>query len=190
MTLHRALESSDHAREGAPLPYACRIAREPWELAAYEALRRKIFCDEQQLFEHHDRDRWDDVAVPIVCVIREPEEEHERVIGVVRIYETAAGVWYGGRLGVDAAYRRVGQLGKLLIVKAVTLAHAWGCREFWAVVQSQNVPLFRRLHWRVVGSVEAHGLPHSTMLADLAHYPPNTDSDVVFRPRAFRDDAA
>ena len=48
----------------------------------------------------------------------------ELVIGVVRVYEMSSGVWYGGRLGVDAAYRRMGNIGRLLIVKAVTTAHA------------------------------------------------------------------
>jgi putative N-acetyltransferase (TIGR04045 family) len=93
-------------------------------------------------------------------------------------------------LGVDAAYRRIGNVGRLLIVKAVTTAHAWGCREFLAVVQPQNVPLFRRLHWRIVRPLEAHGIDHAMMTADLAHYPPNTDADIACRPKALSHDAA
>jgi putative N-acetyltransferase (TIGR04045 family) len=170
---------------------SCRVARAPWEVAEYRALRRKIFCDEQRLFELDDSDGWDDAATPIVAVLIEGEQE--RVVGVVRVYEASQGVWYGGRLGVDAAYRRIGNIGRQLIVKAVTTANAWGCREFLAVVQPQNVPLFRRLHWSVVGQVEAHGLPHSVMVADLVHYPPSTHADVALRsssPRADCHDAA
>ena len=96
----------------------------------------------------------------------------------------------GGRLGVDPDYRRIGNIGKLLIVKAVTTAHAWGCHEFFAVVQAQNVPLFRRLHWRVVKPIDAHGLPHAMMVADLAHYPPSIDADVDYRPKGSCHDAA
>jgi putative N-acetyltransferase (TIGR04045 family) len=168
---------------------ACRVAREARELEAYYRLRRSIFCDEQRLFDEDDRDEKDDTAVPIVSVLGEPSGS-ERVIGVVRIYEQAPGVWYGGRLGVDEPYRRVGHVGRGLIVKAVTLAHAWGCREFLAIVQLQNVPLFRRLHWRVVDTVTAHGRPHTMMTADLAHYPAAVDFDVALRPKAPCHDAA
>jgi len=176
------------AHGDGPAQVTCRIARTPSDLAAYFALRRQIFCEEQRLFEGDDVDSWDGVSAHIVCVIAEPGGE--RVIGVVRVYESSAGVWYGGRLGVDAAYRRIGNIGRLLIVKAVTTANAWGCREFLAVVQPQNVPLFRRLHWRVVQPVEAHGMPHSMMVADLAHYPPSADGDVAYRPSESRHDAA
>ena len=61
-----------------------------------------------------------------MSVIAEASSGDDRVIGVVRVYETARGTWYGGRLGVDPDYRRIGNIGKLLIVKAVTTAHAWG----------------------------------------------------------------
>ena len=166
----------------------CRIARDAVDLAAYHELRRRIFCEEQGLFTVDDGDAWDAVATPIVCVL--DETSSERVIGVVRIYEATPGVWYGGRLGVDASSRRMGNIGRLLILKAVSTAHAWGCREFLAVVQPQNVPLFRRLHWRVVRPVEAHGIEHAMMRADLAHYPPNSDADVGCRPKALNHDAA
>jgi putative N-acetyltransferase (TIGR04045 family) len=168
---------------------ACRVAREGWELEAYYRVRRSIFCEEQRLFDRDDRDRHDDFAVPIVSVLGEPDGG-ERVIGVVRIYEQTTGVWYGGRLGVDLSYRRIGHVGRGLIVKAVTTAHAWGCREFLAIVQPQNVPLFRRLHWRVVDNVTAHGRPHTMMTADLAHYPPDADADAALRPKAPCNDAA
>jgi len=165
------------------------VARSFGELEAYHGLRRAIFCEEQKVFESDDRDPWDSLAVPIVAV-RIDAQQDETVVGVVRIYEECPGVWYGGRLGVDACYRHVGHVGRSLIVKAVTTAHAWGCREFLAVVQAQNVPLFRRLRWRVVEELEAHGRPHCRMVADLAHYPPSTDADVALRPRDSCHDAA
>jgi putative N-acetyltransferase (TIGR04045 family) len=149
---------------------ACRIATAEREVAAYFALRRRIFCDEQGLFPGDDRDAWDAVATPIVCVAREARGDG-RVVGVVRIYEESRDLWYGGRLGVDAAHRRGWTIGRSLIVTAVTTAHARGCRRFLATVQLANVRFFERLHWRALGHVEAHGVPHQLMEADLGHYP-------------------
>lgn len=158
----------------APAPEAvataCRIATAKWEVAAYFALRRRIFCDEQGLFPGDDGDAWDAIATPIVCVAREARGDG-RVVGVVRIYEESRDLWYGGRLGVDLAYRRGGAIGRSLIVTAVTTAHARGCHRFLATVQLANVRLFQRLHWHALGAVEAHGIPHQLMEADLRHYP-------------------
>jgi putative N-acetyltransferase (TIGR04045 family) len=175
--------------DGTETRIICRVARAAWEVDAYHRLRRDIFCEEQRVFEGDDRDEWDAIAVAIVAVGMDAQQ-NETVVGVVRIYEPSPGLWYGGRLGVHAAYRSVGHVGRSLVVKAVTTAHAWGCREFLAIVQAQNVAFFRRLRWRVVEAIEAHGRPHSKMVADLAHYPPSTDADVALRPEATRHDAA
>jgi putative N-acetyltransferase (TIGR04045 family) len=142
--------------------------REPL-ISDYFALRRRIFCEEQRLFAVDDRDVWDDVAVPIVCVLA--ANGTERVLGVVRIYRESGSTWYGGRLGVDAAYRRSGKIGQRLVWKAVTTAHGRGCRKFLAVIQRQNVVFFERMHWWALGDVQAHGQPHMLMEADLLHYP-------------------
>jgi putative N-acetyltransferase (TIGR04045 family) len=157
---------------------ACRIAVAEWERSAYFALRRRIFCDEQQLFTGDDRDGWDAAAIPIVCVAPASRLAPgsapgvERVVGVVRIYEPSPGLWYGGRLGVDAAHRRGGVIGRSLVFTAVTTARARGCHRFLATVQPANVTFFERLHWRALGAVEAHGIPHQLMEADLSFYPP------------------
>jgi putative N-acetyltransferase (TIGR04045 family) len=149
----------------------CRIALAEWERSAYFALRRRIFCDEQRLFTMDDRDEWDAAAIPIVCVAREAPGG-ERVVGVVRIYEPSPGLWYGGRLGVDTSLRRAGVIGRSLVFTAVTTARARGCHRFLATVQPANVPFFERLHWRALGAVEACGVPHELMEADLSFYSP------------------
>lgn len=59
-----------------------------------------------------------------------------------------------------------------MIRLAVTSANAVGCHTFLAHVQSQNVPLFRRMHWRVIREEILLGRSHHLMQADLAHYPP------------------
>jgi putative N-acetyltransferase (TIGR04045 family) len=162
--------------------------REPL-LFAYFALRRQIFCEEQALFSGDDRDAWDDVSVPIVCVARHVGGA-ERVVGVVRIYEEMPGIWFGGRLGVEASHRGVGSIGRSLVYKAVTTAHARDCQRFFALVQPQNVAFFRRMHWWAIREMEAHGHPHMLMEADLSHYPAALASSAVGNGRAPHDDAA
>jgi putative N-acetyltransferase (TIGR04045 family) len=147
--------------------YQFELAQSPAEIRGYFALRQAIFCEEQGLFTGHDLDNIDQFAYPIVAL--DPENQ---VAGVVRIYEREPNVWYGGRLGVDPDYRRVGQIGKGLIYKAVTTAHGWGCTKFLATVQLQNVRFFKRQHWHSIKEIEICDRPHHLMEADLEFYPP------------------
>lgn len=164
-----------------------RFARAPWERRGYYALRRDIFCEEQGIFDETDRDEHDPDALPIVAV-RNCMGVGDEVVGVVRIDERAPGVWWGSRLGVAESYRSMtdftahgvfdgeppsgfSSVGATLIYKAVSSAHAFGCRRFYAHVQRQNVPFFRRLHWSSLEEVTLHGRRHHRMEADLSHYP-------------------
>ncbi len=149
-------------RPGAPL------------LSGYWELRSAIFCEEQHLFECHDRDDRDAIAYPIAAIAHGASRAGG-VVGVVRIVEESPGLWYGGRLGVDADFRRYNQIGKGLIWKAVTTAHGWGCERFLATVQIQNVRFFQRLHWQSIEAIEIRGVPHHLMQADLAYYQPSRE---------------
>ncbi len=114
----------------------------------------------------------------------------DKVVGVVRIFETKEREWFGGRLGVIKDYRifskfvcpnlfrerKVSPLYQMsiaagLIYRAVSLANYIGCNKFSAHVQEQNVKLFKRLHWTVVKEVNLHGVKHFLMEADLNAYP-------------------
>lgn len=167
------------------------IARQPWQVRSYHALRRAIFCDEQNVFDGDDRDAIDDAALPIVATTQ-CMGVGDDVVGVVRIDERQPRVWWGSRLGVAQPYRsqtaftahgvfpnratvsrRFASVGAALIYKAVSTAHALGCDRFLAHVQHQNVRFFEWLHWRSLGEVTLHGLTHHRMEADLAHYPPS-----------------
>ena len=173
-----------------PQDFIFRIASAPEALEGYWALRRAIFCEEQHVFEDSDRDEIDAHAIPIVCETLIAGME-DAVVGAVRIDERQPGVWYGSRLGVHADYRSVkkispgvasrnhqpiyrglGALGAGLIYKAVSTAHALGCREFLATVQHQNAKFFQRLHWEPLGELELFGLRHVKMRADLSYYRP------------------
>lgn len=167
-----------------------KIATSKDDLARFHALRRRIFCQEQGLFDNDDRDEIDDHMIPIICktIVAGMEDE---VVGVVRIDQRQPRIWYGSRLGVAPEYRRVrrfstavsvrnhqpcqagfGAIGASLIYKAVSTANALGCDEFLATVQHQNARFFQRLHWQPLGELQLHGLTHIKMRADLTHYRP------------------
>jgi hypothetical protein len=173
-----------------PQDFAFKIARSELELEGYWELRRAIFCQEQRIFPDSDRDTVDEGAIPIICqsVVAGMED---LVVGVVRIDEREPGLWHGSRLGVavefrsikklspgvavrnhQPVYRGLGALGAGLIYKAVSTAHAMGCREFLATVQHQNARFFQRLHWEPLGELELFGLAHVKMRADLSYYRP------------------
>ncbi len=141
-------------------------------LKGYWQLRSAIFCQEQHLFEEHDRDDRDDRAYPIAAIYPSAAQ-YFGVVGVVRILEEQPGLWYGGRLGVKDNYRSKNQIGKGLIWKAVTTAHGWGAQRFLATVQLQNVRYFERLHWHSLEAMDIRGIPHHLMEADLSYYLPS-----------------
>lgn len=157
--------------------YQFKLADSSHEIDAYFALRRAIFAEEQQIFEGDDRDHIDQIAYPIVATA-----PNQQVIGVVRIYEVKPGIWYGGRLGTHVDYRKGWQIGKGLIYKAVTTANSWGCHQFLATVQLQNVRFFRRFHWQSLEEMSICDRPHHLMEADLNFYPPSTE----VRPMSLR----
>jgi putative N-acetyltransferase (TIGR04045 family) len=157
--------------EFTPCEFRVKWADSTWERERAYALRRRVFCTEQGLFGQDDYDATDTDAqllVALACVAGVPDE----VVGTVRIVETEPGIWWGSRLAVAATFRCHGRLGATLIRLAVSSARARGCAKFFAHVQRQNVPLFRRLHWRSVEEVSLHGREHHLMQADLARYPP------------------
>jgi putative N-acetyltransferase (TIGR04045 family) len=157
-------------------PFRCsefqvKFATSAWERDEAHALRRDVFCREQQIFETDDRDAIDDLATPIVALSMLGVAA-DRLVGTVRIHEDQPGLWWGSRLAVHEDFRKIGALGATLIRLAVSSANAMGCHTFLANVQVQNGLLFRRLHWDIVDEFEVYGKPHLRMKADLSWYPP------------------
>jgi len=150
--------------------FMARVASEPWQLEGYFRLRAAVFAEEQELFAKSDLDEHDAAAVPIVAVSLNAGMP-ERVVGVVRVFETEGGTWYGGRLGVDREYRQRGAIGTALITRAVCTAHGLGCTRFLATVQEQNARYFERHHFARVDTLLVLGRRHVLMEADLARYP-------------------
>lgn len=158
-----------------PRSFACpgyyvRAASHPFEARGAEQLRRRVFVEEQGIFSSHDRDEIDLIATHLVALSTYAHEA-DRVVGTVRIHQETPGVWWGSRMAVDSDFRSVGRLGAELIRLAVSTANARGCTQFLAHVQRKNVPLFRRLRWKILNDVDLHGVPHVRMEASLDHYP-------------------
>lgn len=159
--------------------YQVKYATTAWERRGAAALRRAVFCEEQGLFTGDDRDAIDEIATPIVALSLLGVAA-DAVVGTVRIHEAEPGLWWGSRLAVAEGHRKVGALGASLIRLAVASAHARGATRFLAHVQSQNAPLFQRLHWQTLDIVDLHGRPHHRMQADLDFYPPFRTPDAGF----------
>lgn len=159
-----------------------QVASEPWQRAGYRDLRRAIFAEEQGLFEGSDFDEHDAHALPIVAqsqIAGMPDQ----VVGVVRIYRSEPGTWYGGRLGVRKEYRRFGAIGSALIATAVSTAVGLGCQRFLATIQLANVRYFERYHFRVLRELTVRGRPHQLMQADLSCYPARVEGDRLVQAR-------
>jgi putative N-acetyltransferase (TIGR04045 family) len=134
------------------------------DLAAYRALRTRVFVDEQGLFTHHDLDSHDDDGRTVVLVARDARGE---VIGGVRLHPAVDGPdlgwWYGGRLVVDPASRGAGGVGPALVRAACAYAENAGVLRFEATVQVRTEPMFTRLGWSAVRTVPVAGAPHVLM---------------------------
>lgn len=161
-----------------PPQFGIKLVTERWEDVASAALREHVFCREQRLFAAGDRDEIDRVATTIVAVDYVMGMVH-RVVGTVRIHAESSDVWYGSRLAIDPDYRGVYGLGRGLVYRAVSTAHARGCRTFLANVQNQNVTFFRRMAWEGLEERTIFGRPHTLMQADLDAYPPTADDAFV-----------
>jgi putative N-acetyltransferase (TIGR04045 family) len=164
-------ERLDEPSRFMPCEFRVKWAATNWEREQALALRRAVFCAEQGIFLGDDRDAIDEHAqllVALSCVGGAPDA----VVGTVRIHEESPGRWWGSRLAVHAAFRHHGRIGATLIRLAVSSAHARGCSEFLAHVQSQNAAMFARLYWHSLQRESLHGRPHDLMRADLAHYAP------------------
>ncbi|RAI04450.1 histone acetyltransferase [Acuticoccus sediminis] len=150
--------------------YYIRAASQPFEARGAAALRHRVFVEEQKIFAEHDRDEIDLIATHLVALSTYAGEA-DQIVGTVRIHEEEPGLWWGSRLAVDRDFRHVHRLGTELIRLAVSTANGRGADTFLAHVQMQNVPLFERMHWRVLEEADLHGVPHARMQVDLSRYP-------------------
>lgn len=150
---------------------AARVDRPTWEIrvadpsevAAYQAIRREVFVDEQELFTGDDRDDIDDDPRTVVLVAVDADGD---VLGGVRLAPATGrdiGWWTGGRLAVRRGARHAGGIGSALVREACRQAVLRGVLRFEATVQKRNEPLFRHLGWVSWGTTTLAGARHVQM---------------------------
>ena len=149
--------------------FTIKWATSQWEVEQAYRIRRQVFCGEQQLFGHSDKDDTDRHALMIVA-IGNWGGWHEKVVGTVRVHKEGDFWWVGSRLAVHPNFRRESRIGPSLIRMAVGSAKVIGCKKFTATVQAQNEQLFKRLNWHTLDNTIIHGKPHVTMQADIEKY--------------------
>lgn len=132
----------------------CRVVENDSELEKALNIRHQVFVKEQKLFLTTDKDQYDNISVNLIA------EVDGDVIGTVRIYPKEEDVWVGGRLAVVPSKR--GNAGSKLVRAAVLEAQKRGAKRFIASIQAQNIKLFKRLGWKVVGE--------SFLLQNQSHY--------------------
>ncbi len=159
--------------------YTIKWATSQWEIDQAFALRRRVFCQEQRIFEHDDCDEVDAYAQCLIAVAGHGCW-HDKVVGTVRIHDEGKHVWWGSRLAVDANFRGKAGLGSALIKLAVSSANALGCQQFLAQVQKPNEALFQRLNWQSKFDIMVRNHPHVMMQAELEKFPPNANPNVGF----------
>jgi putative N-acetyltransferase (TIGR04045 family) len=138
----------------------CRRVASDDELAQCLDIRRKVFVQEQHIFENSDRDDYDGQAIHIAAFYQ------SRIIGTVRVYQDTSGAWWGGRLAVLKKYR--GRAGRELVRAAVALVKLQGAEHFYANILSENLNFFKNIGWHPVGDeFHLHGRPHRLVEADL-----------------------
>jgi putative N-acetyltransferase (TIGR04045 family) len=142
----------------------CRLAALPAELDAHFAVRRRVFVEDQALFERDDRDERDDRPATLHAVA----DVDGAIAGAVRLYPLdRAGLWKGDRLAV-LPQARVHRLGGLLVAFAVRTAGERGGHRMVAQIQPGNVRFFEHLGWTVDGPPAPYcGITHQPMAIAL-----------------------
>lgn len=133
------------------------------DVAAYRAIRREVFVEEQGLFSGTDGDEIDDDPRTVVLVAATAAGD---VLGGVRLAPATArdiGWWTGGRLVVRRGARQAGGIGSALVREACREAVSRGVLRFEATVQERNEPLFRHLGWMRWGVASIGGAAHVRM---------------------------
>lgn len=149
--------------ENKKAPLVCHSARNQFEKSQAYTVRRKVFVDEQGLFDLTDKDENDIASIHLVA------KKGEQIIGTVRVYpeQDKKDHWIGGRLAVEKEFRST-NAGSYLVNEAMKRVKKKGCDVFTAFIQKKNVPFFLNLGWTPMGPVKDHfGRPHQKMLVNL-----------------------
>ncbi|WP_241004308.1 MSMEG_0567/sll0787 family protein [Conexibacter sp. SYSU D00693] len=142
-----------------------RAEDDPRRLAAYHAMRRRAFVEQQGLFAREDLDDHD--AAPGIRVLV-AVDHHGDVLGGVRLHpvgdDPALGWWRGSRLVCSEVLGlRRGAVGAALVRAACGEARRAGALRFDAHVQARHASFFARLGWDDVRALDVGGAAHRLM---------------------------
>jgi radical SAM protein (TIGR04043 family)/putative N-acetyltransferase (TIGR04045 family) len=149
--------------EAKAVPLTCHSVRNRFEKSQAFKIRKKVFVDEQALFDMTDKDENDTNSLHLVV------KKEEKIIGTVRVYRDtgAENHWIGGRLAVEREFRAT-SAGSYLVREAMKRVEKKGCDVFTAQIQEKNISFFLNLGWKSMGAVKDHfGHPHQKMVANL-----------------------
>jgi len=138
-------------RAPGPVPFlVVRGDENRSRIAAFRALRRRAFVEEQGLFAGDDGDEHDGAAHTVVLVAVAADGV---VLGGVRLHpegdDAGLGWWRGSRLVCSpAAGAAGGRVAAALVRSARMAAIDAGALRFDAHVQDRHVAFFSRLGWQ------------------------------------------
>jgi len=157
--------------EKKQVPLVCHSARNRFEISQALKIRKKVFVDEQGMFDLTDEDENDTGSIHLVA------KKDKEIIGTVRVYRdgTQKNHWIGGRLAVEKDFRST-RAGSCLVREAMKRVQKKGCDVFTALIQEKNIPFFLNLGWTPMESVKDHfGRPHQKMRVNLNLVPKDMD---------------
>ena len=138
-----------------------RQARGQRELDAALELRHEVFCVEQGVPEHEERDGRDGDGIHLVAM------EGERLLGTCRLLLVGRTVQFS-RLAVRSDVRRQG-IATALLEAADSEARAAGARRLVLHAQTYAQSLYERAGYRTRGGVfREAGIEHIAMEKELA----------------------
>ncbi|MGE4427303.1 MAG: GNAT family N-acetyltransferase [Solirubrobacteraceae bacterium] len=148
-------------------PPATRWVRDRVDLRAAQALRIRVFCDEQGVSRELELDGRDEYARHGIAVA-----DDGRVVGTIRLLTADDGrVVRVGRLAVDAAWRGRG-IGRDLLRRAEGYAQSLGAHELRLAAQVDAVGLYLAAGYEQQGEpFEEAGIAHVWMVRDVPPAP-------------------
>lgn len=140
-------------------PYRIQIVRWAEAQPVLEAIRRKVFIDEQAVPEALE---WEAIDVDCPHLLALVSEQH--AVGCARVLPGGS----IGRMAVLPAWRGQG-IGSALLQAAISYCRDHALRQLSLSAQVHAIPFYARFGFVVSSEVyDDAGIPHQTMLLDIS----------------------
>ena len=135
--------------------YTIKQPTTPEDFKAYYALRYKVLREPWGHPKGTEKDDYEPISEHFMAV-----NEQGEVVGVIKLFEKAAGVGHISHLAVAAEYQRKG-VGLLLIETAEQRAHELGFRTLGTLARTTATAFFEKFGFHVAGIPTPHlGITH------------------------------